>query len=200
MSAIVLASGSPRRKKLLNQINLSFTVHESIVSEKYNPDEKPADIVQMLALRKAEDVAQNYKNSLIIGADTIVVFRDKILGKPGSAEEAHTMLASLSGNSHQVFTGVALVKVGETQNNISRHTFSKKTEVVFSKLEDHEIKAYVKSGNPMDKAGSYGIQDDRGALFVEGIQGDYYNVVGFPLHAFYQHMKQFAPEYLSLNR
>lgn len=199
MSSIVLASGSPRRKKLLRKINLNFTIHESNAPEKYNPNDSPTDIVQTLALRKAEDVASHYKQSLIIGADTIVAFNNSILGKPDTKAEAREMLASMSGNAHWVLTGVALVKVGKNQNNFTRLTFCEQTKVIFSQLEDQEIANYVEKGNPMDKAGSYGIQDRWGALFVEGIHGDYYNVVGFPLHTFYQKMKQFAPEYLSKN-
>lgn len=197
MSSIVLASGSPRRKKLLEKINLTFTVHKSDVPEKYNPNDSPADIVQTLALQKAEDVARHYKQSLIIGADTIVAFNDNILGKPNTRAEARKMLTSMSGNAHRVLTGVALIKVGKNQNNTTRLTFCEQTKVIFSQLENHEIANYVEKGNPMDKAGSYGIQDRWGTLFVESIHGDYYNVVGFPLHTFYQEMKQFAPEYLS---
>lgn len=196
MNKIILASGSPRRKKLLQQINFSFKVHPSNVDESYDPSLSPDEIVQELASRKAKDIAQHYKHALVIGADTIVVFENQILEKPANQHEAQQMLSKLSGQTHQVLTGIALYKVDSSQNIMESNTFFEVTDVIFGDLKSHNIDAYVASGSPMDKAGSYGIQDDYGAIFVRRIEGDYYNVVGFPLHRFYTVMETFAPEFL----
>lgn len=196
MKTIILASGSPRRKKLLQQINLSFDVHASSVGESFDSNLSPEEIAQELALRKATDVAPSYRNALVIGADTIVVFKGQILEKPDSHQEAHEMLQGLSGQTHQVVTGVALCKVDESYNITDTTTFTEQTDVIFGELDPYNIETYVAGGSPMDKAGGYGIQDDFGAIFVRRIEGDYYNVVGFPLHSFYNTMKSFAPEFL----
>lgn len=196
MTNIILASASPRRKKLLQQINLSFTVHPSSVDESYDPALSPGEIVTELALRKARDVAPQYSNALIIGADTIVTFNKQILEKPKDPQEAQEMLHQLSDNVHQVLTGVALCKV-DSSNNISNSlTFVERTNVKFGNLNSDDIKKYARGGSPLDKAGGYGIQDDFGAVFVKRIEGDYYNVVGFPLHSFYNALHSFAPEIL----
>ncbi|MFH5831823.1 Maf family protein [Halalkalibaculum sp. DA3122] len=195
---IILASGSPRRKRLLEQLNLDFEVQASNASETYNPDLPPEEIVQNLALRKARQVAGEHRGSdqLVIGADTIVVFGQSILEKPATLREAEQMLRTLSGNTHQVLTGVALVKTSSPGNKQEILTFFQSTDVVFGELDEIEIQQYVQSGLPMDKAGAYGIQDEGGSLFVKRINGDYYNVVGFPLRLFYQKLKKFAPELL----
>ncbi|MEL7834922.1 Maf family protein [Fodinibius sp. Rm-B-1B1-1] len=197
MKTIVLASGSPRRKTLLNKIDLTFTVTPSEVDEHYNPQWSPAEIVRTLAQRKAEDIAPKYNHGLIIGADTIVAFNDSILEKPSSSSDAKTMLQKLSGKTHEVLTGVTLIKTDNDNNIISQTTFVEKTEVIFGDLDPKLVNAYVATGSPMDKAGAYGIQDPHGALFVKEIRGDYYNVVGFPLHRFYNTMKSFAPDFLA---
>lgn len=196
MGKIILASGSPRRKKLLQQINLPFEVLVSSVDESFDPEQPASEIVQQLALRKARDISQNHNNALVIGADTIVVFEDEILEKPANRREAKTMLQQLSGQTHQVQTGVALCKVESSQNITDTLTFVEETSVTFGELDDKDIETYVAGGSPLDKAGGYGIQDDFGAIFVKRIEGDYYNVVGFPLHRFYNAMKSFAPEFL----
>ena len=196
MKSIILASGSPRRKKLLEQINMPFQVQVSTVSEEYDPDLPPADIVQVLARRKAEDIAQNSKDALIIGADTIVSLETTVLEKPRTAGEAEKMLHKLSDQTHSVLTGVALCKTDRSGQH-QTHSFFEETYVTFGKLSPDDIEHYVKSGSPMDKAGAYGIQDDYGALFVKRIAGDYNTVVGFPLYAFYQELKKFAPKYRS---
>lgn len=193
---IVLASQSPRRKKLLDLLNLKFSIEPSSCDETYGNNEHPSDIVQNLALRKATDVSKGKPSSLIIGADTLVVFKNMILGKPNSAEEAGKMLAKLSENKHEVLTGVALIKTDQQGNIGQKETFVEETIVQFGTLGAEEIENYVQNGSPMDKAGSYGIQDDWGATFVKRIEGDYYNVVGLPLYALYQHLKEFAPEVL----
>lgn len=197
MSEIILASASPRRRKLLEQIDLPFQVHSSSVDEAYDAHLTPREVASELALRKARDVASNYENALIIGADTIVVYQNKIMEKPADKNEAEDMLQTLSGNTHMVLTGVALCKTGSNQNITDIHSFVEETEVTFGKLHAEDIKTYVEGGSPMDKAGGYGIQDDFGAIFVEKINGDYYNVVGFPLHRFYNSLYDFAPEVLS---
>lgn len=196
MKKIILASGSPRRKKLLQQINLSFDIQPSTVDESYDPELSPEEVVQQLALRKARDVAGNHSDALVIGADTIVVFNDEILEKPDSHQDAKKMLQNLSGQRHQVLTGVALCKVNESNNIANNASFVETTNVTFDNLNSRNIDAYVASGSPMDKAGGYGIQDDFGAIFVKKIEGDYYNVVGFPLHSFYTTIETFAPEFL----
>lgn len=200
MKKIILASGSPRRKKLLEQLNLQFDVIVSDVEETVEPQNPPQEIVQDLASRKAEEVSSRISDALVIGADTIVTLDDAILEKPENKSEAIKMLQQLSGRNHIVFTGVALYKVDVSQNIVAQHTFFEQTGVTFGMIDEKDIKAYVKTGSPMDKAGGYGIQDDFGAIFVKGINGDYYNVVGFPLYTFYQTMKSFAPEYLEQSK
>lgn len=196
MQQIILASGSPRRRQLLEHINLEFQVHPSSVDESYSSDLSATEVVRSLSMRKAKDVAQSFEQSLIIGADTIVVFKDTILEKPADADEATAMLGRMSDSTHQVITGVALCQTG-TDNNITDATaFTETTDVTFGSIDPDYIEAYVSGGAPLDKAGAYGIQDDFGALFVKQITGNYYNVVGFPLHSFYTEMQSFAPELL----
>ncbi|MDX1672794.1 MAG: Maf family protein [Balneolaceae bacterium] len=196
MKKIILASGSPRRKKLLEQINLVFSVEVPGIRETYDPDLDPDRIVKLLSARKAKQVAGNHEDTLVIGADTIVVFQARILEKPGSRQQAIEMLLALSGNTHQVFTGVTMIKTDGSGNIHSEKSFFEKTDVTFGSIERREAEAYVDTGSPFDKAGGYGIQDDWGSVFIQKIKGDYYNVVGFPLHAFYQNLKSFAPERL----
>ncbi|TYP94983.1 septum formation protein [Fodinibius salinus] len=193
MQYIILASGSPRRKQLLEHINLEFQVHPSSVGEAYSSGLSGRDVVRLLSMRKAKDVAPSFKESLIIGADTVVVFEDAILEKPEDADEATAMLNRLSNNTHQVITGVALCQTGTNNNITNTTTFAEITDVTFGNIDSAYLDSYVSSGAPLDKAGGYGIQDDFGALFVKKISGSYYNVVGFPLHSFYTEMKSFAP-------
>ncbi|WP_138429313.1 Maf family protein [Fodinibius saliphilus] len=196
MKQIILASASPRRKKLLNQINLSFEVQPSAIEEEYNPEWPPEKIVCELAMQKGKDIASQFSNTLVIGADTIVTFEDNILEKPKDADDARQMLTQLSGNTHQVYTGVALYKTDHLNNIVDSTTFFEVTDVTFGELDPLDIDTYVKGGSPMDKAGSYGIQDDFGAIFVKRIEGDYNNVVGFPLHSFYNTVRNFAGDLL----
>jgi septum formation protein len=180
---IVLASASPRRKKLLEQIELDFEIIVSNVDEDTTGDFPPEVICCSIALDKARDVAQRLtKPSIVIGADTIVVLDDKVLGKPDSEQEAAEMLRALSGNSHYVYTGLAFI---DTTTGTEK-TVYEKTKVQFRELTDSEIHSYIETGSPMDKAGAYGIQDDFGAVFVSRIEGCYYNVVGLPLQLFFQ--------------
>lgn len=193
---IILASQSPRRKNLLRQLNISFSIQPSSCDESYETNEEPEAIVQMLAKRKAVDVAPGHKQALVIGADTLVVLDGQILGKPASKPEAASMLRKLRNKAHNVLTGVCLVKTDNKGNIIDNRTFVKKTVVCFGNIDKAEINRYVAGGSPMDKAGAYGIQDDWGSIFVERIEGDYNNVIGLPLYALYQQLKSFAPEFL----
>ncbi len=193
---VVLASGSPRRKRLLELINLEFNITVSTVPETTRASLDPIPFAEEISLSKARQVASQKENALVIGADTLVVHQDEKLGKPTNMKDARQMLHRLSDDTHQVITGVSLVKSGKQQEFIESLSFHETTEVVFGPLTDHEIDEYVKTGGPMDKAGSYGIQDDWGSLFVKKIVGDYYNVVGFPLFQFYHNLKFFAPNQL----
>jgi len=199
MFSHILASSSPRRIALLAMLNLGFKSVPSSVEEPLPSGEKPEEYAMHLSLLKAYDVAQNSPQSMIVGADTIVVIDGNILGKPASAEEAFEMLQTLSGRTHEVITGVTFLKTDTSHTIIDKKTFFVRTRVTFSPLNVHEIHRYIATGSPFDKAGGYGIQDDTGALFVERIDGDYYNVVGFPLNQFYQEMKSFYPELFTVN-
>lgn len=185
---VVLASGSPRRRELLATLGLNFTVHvsdvdESVISEAL----PPAEYVQQLSLLKAQRVADiRTDNSIVIGADTTVVLDGAVLNKPTTAEDAIDMLQRLSARTHTVYTGVTVLYKGNVVQQ------AKATLVTFRELEKTEIEAYVAAGSPMDKAGAYGIQDDFGAVFVEYIEGDYFNIVGLPLQMLYQMLKGLA--------
>ena len=184
---LILASGSPRRKHLLRQLRLECDVILSGIDEDLEPRQDPEKHVRNLSFQKAAAVARSVPEGIIIGADTIVVLHNRILGKPKTADEAITMLTDLSGNVHEVFTGFTLFEKpsGRTVTEVER------TRVKFRTLTPSEIESYVATGSPMDKAGAYGIQDDYGAIFVESIDGCFYNVVGFPLTKFYLTLQQF---------
>lgn len=183
---IILASGSPRRRELLAQAGFEFKVEVSNADENVS-EESPVEMVEELAARKAKAVVdlhnQKEDNCLIIGADTIVVLDGKILGKPSDEEDAKAMLASLAGRTHQVYTGVALFRVKEGII-AEKKTFHECTDVTMVSMTEKEIAEYVASGDPMDKAGAYGIQGPA-AVFISGIKGDYYNVVGLPISRVY---------------
>lgn len=193
MKRIILASASPRRKRLLEQININFQVAPQDIVETVDLSMKPEEFAETTALRKAQHSAGKFSNSLIIGSDTIVVHHNQILGKPSNEEQATAMLTRLSDDSHTVITGVALLKTGSKGEIVDKTVFNEQTIVTFSLLNSKEIQDYINTGSPMDKAGAYGIQDDWGSVFVSGIKGDYYNVVGFPLHRFYHTLKSFVP-------
>lgn len=194
---LCLASASPRRKKLLRGLGLSFRVKPARVDERLPGDPAPGELVRGLALRKARDVAGSLGGGLVIGADTVVVRGGRVLEKPASPDEAEEMLRGLCGGPHEVLTGVALVRPG-SQNNSGERTFVESTQVVFGDVDNALIREYVATGSPLDKAGAYGIQDPLAGLLITGIRGDYYNVVGFPLFAFYRQLKSFAPEYIEM--
>lgn len=173
-SSLILASASPRRKELLELLQLPFEVIGSEVEEVVDENLHPEVMVQSLAQQKAESVAKTNPHAFVIGSDTLVVFQGKMLGKPKSEEEALEMLTMLSGQTHEVYTGVSIVQNG------NQHSFCEKTSVTFYSLSQREIEEYVNTGEPMDKAGAYGIQG-YGALLVKEIKGDYYAVMGLPI-------------------
>ncbi|HLX12996.1 MAG TPA: Maf family protein, partial [Bacteroidota bacterium] len=173
----ILASGSPRRQHLLRQLGMPFEVRESGVDEQFDSTKTPAENVTMLAEHKAGAVAKTIPNGIILGADTTVVLHGAVLNKPEDAHDARRMLNELSGNTHTVFTGIALID----KPSGKRVAAVEQTEVTFRRLSQEEIREYVEAGSPMDKAGAYGIQDDYGATFVQKIDGCFYNVVGLPV-------------------
>lgn len=183
MTKIVLASGSPRRKELLEQVGLKFDIIPAKGEEVITSD-IPCEVVQELSKQKAAEIAKQFENEdvLVIGADTLVAFGDKIMGKPKDEEMAYKMLSELQGNTHQVYTGVTLIKKEKTV------TFYEKTDVYFYPMTKNEIEDYIATREPMDKAGAYGIQGI-GAKFVKGINGDYNNVVGLPVARLLREMK-----------
>ena len=185
---IVLASQSPRRIALLRQIGLAPRVIPSSIDEVFDLTRTPAENAVRLAHAKAEDVGKEIGDGIIVGADTIVVLDGKYLGKPSTPPDAVEMLGQLSGRTHTVVTGIALL---DRPTNRSVTGFEE-TRVTFRKLPLEEIEAYVAKGSPMDKAGAYGIQDDYGAVFVSRIEGCYYNVVGLPLSRFHSMLQQFS--------
>jgi len=171
---LILASASPRRRELLESAGLRFSVVPSDAIESIREGEAPDELVRRLAREKAAVVAERAPDAVILAADTVVALGAALLEKPVDGEDARRMLRALSGKAHQVWTGVAIADGGRLQD------FCVRTEVRFRDLSDEEIGAYVASGEPMDKAGAYGIQG-RAAAFVVGIQGSYTNVVGLPL-------------------
>ena len=180
---LVLASASPRRRELLQTAGLQFSVRVSDADETIPPNTPPHEAVQLLAKQKAAAVAKLCPKDLVIGADTVVTLDGDILGKPRDAADAARMLRMLSGKTHDVFTGVCLMHAGKAE------TFFEQTCVTFYPLTDGEIADYIATGEPMDKAGAYGIQG-RGCTLVKKINGDYFNVVGLPVAALYRKLEE----------
>ncbi|MFP3977815.1 MULTISPECIES: Maf family protein [Marinobacter] len=174
MTSIILASASPRRSELLTQIGVPFSVHPAHIDESPRTSEAPGDYVERLAREKALAVSAHFPGKWVLGSDTTVVLDGAILGKPADEAEAEAMLAMLSGKTHQVMTGIALAKDDGCDSRLVT------TEVSFRVLSRTEIVAYAASGEPMDKAGSYGIQG-LGGIFVKELKGSYSAVVGLPL-------------------
>ncbi len=187
MKKIILASASPRRKEILGTTGLKFDICVSDYEEDLSIKKEPRALARFLSRKKAEDVAPKYKNAIIIAADTFIVFRGKLLGKPHTPKEAVKMLTMFNGNAHSVITGFTILDTGSNKR-VSR---SIETKVYFKKLTQKEIKAYVRTKEPLDKAGAYAIQG-LGALFVEKIEGDFFNVVGLPLCELAESLKKFG--------
>ncbi|MEG0371263.1 MAG: Maf family protein [Clostridium sp.] len=176
---IILASGSPRRQDILNLFPVEFKTQVSNINEDVDIDD-PYILVEKLSFDKAMDVAVNNPDSIVIGADTIVYLDGVILGKPKSKEEAFDMLKSLSGRRHEVITGISIV-IGNKKIQLKDH---ETTGVFFKYLSDEEVLSYIETGEPFDKAGSYGIQGI-GSIFIDKIEGCYFNVVGLPTNKLY---------------
>jgi septum formation protein len=181
---IILASASPRRQELIKMITEDIIVNPCDCDETIKDGLVGREIAEYLSKIKGEAVKEQFENAIIVSADTIVCLNNKVLGKPKSREDAFSMLHSLSGNTHSVFTGVTIIK-GEKQK-----TFSQETKVTFYDVSDEEIYEYVDSGDVYDKAGSYGIQG-KGGLLVKGINGDYFNVVGLPVARLQRELEDF---------
>lgn len=173
---IILASASPRRKEILENTNIKFDIISSSIEELVLDGESPCQMVMRLAFEKGIDIASKYKSNLVISADTIVVLDDNVLGKPKDEEEARQMISNLSGRTHQVITGISLINL-ENNKKIIDYVVS---NVKFKKLSKDDINDYIKTKESLDKAGAYGIQG-YGAILVEEIQGDYFNIVGLPI-------------------
>ena len=186
---IVLASQSPRRIDLLKRIIPDFEVKVSNINEDTNGTIVPWTLVEELSYRKAGHIANQVSDGIIIGADSVVVLHSKILNKPKDVNDAFDMLSLLSGKVHQVYTGFSIIK--KPQRTVIRDY--EVTHVKFRNLETREIEQYIQSGQPLDKAGAYGIQDD-GAVFVESINGCYYNVVGLPITKVFLALKKILKE------
>ena len=189
----ILASASPRRKELMEQAGFRFEVIPSMVEERITKT-TPSDVVMELAFQKAQDVFERHQKSsvgrqdyVVIGADTIVVYRNEILGKPANKSEAFDMLSMLSDRTHQVYTGVSLIYFQNGQ--IHTNTFYESTDVTFCPISREDLHSYIESGDPLDKAGAYGIQGSF-AIHVKCIKGDYNNVVGLPICRLYQELKK----------
>jgi septum formation protein len=171
---VILASRSPRRAQLLEQLGLAFTTLAADIDERYLPGEEPGAHVERLAREKAAAIARAHPDAIVVGSDTVVVVEGDVLGKPSDAADAVRMLLRLAGRTHEVATGVAVVHGGAT------HAGTERVAVRFRDFDEAVARAYVETGEPMDKAGAYGIQG-YGAALVEGIAGDYFAVMGLPL-------------------
>ncbi|MFZ3170574.1 MAG: Maf family protein [Carboxydocellales bacterium] len=187
MSKLILASASPRRHDLLQQMGLKFSVQVSNLEEIMDANLKPGHLVESLARQKAQQVASMLETGIVIGADTIVVQGNSIMGKPAGSKDAATMLHKLSGTSHQVLTGVAIIDAATGRERVEHEA----TTVWFRQLDKREITNYIAGGEPEDKAGAYAIQG-LGAIFVQGIEGCYFNVVGLPVARLAEMLKYFG--------
>ncbi|MDI3480496.1 MAG: nucleoside triphosphate pyrophosphatase [Tepidanaerobacteraceae bacterium] len=188
---LILASASPRRRFLLSQLGIDFTVEPSTEEENIDTSTQPHILAADLAESKAMNVAMRHKDSLVLGADTIVAIDGRILGKPKDSKQAAEMLSLLSGRWHYVYTGLALIDT-ESGKQIKDYEESR---VRFKNLTSREIKNYINTGEPFDKAGAYGIQG-KGSLFIEKIEGCYYNIVGLPLFKLNTMLLKFGIELL----
>lgn len=194
MKKLILASTSPRRAELLKQIGLNFLIKVSAVDETPLPGLTPPELVGLLAERKAAAVARELHDGIVIGADTVVVWQGQVLGKPRNRDEAFEMLFKLQGSCHEVYTGIALIDVSSGEVLVQHE----KTRVCFRSLDESEIRQYIASGEPLDKAGAYGVQG-LAAIFITRIEGCYTNVVGLPLARLSQMLKQLGCNVLEGN-
>ena len=181
---LILASGSPRRKEILNYLNIPFEVIISSFEEKIDEKKPLEEEIKRLSEGKASTVFKDNKDAIVIGADTIVTINNKVLGKPKDKEDAYQMLKLLSGNKHIVITGVTII----SEEKID--TFASVSDVYFNKLTDKEINDYIATNEPMDKAGAYAIQGI-GSKFINKIDGDYYSIMGLPINEIYKRLKVF---------
>ena len=183
MKKVILASNSPRRREILGKF-INFEAVTTEVKEDNDFYKRPETLVMALAFEKANSVAIKYEDAIVIGADTVVEIEGEILGKPKSREDAKRMMEKLRGKSHKVITGFSIIDLSSDK----KYMDYKVTEVVFKDLSNEEIEAYLNKAEYMDKAGAYGIQEEA-ALFVEKIEGDYLNIVGFPISKIYTVLK-----------
>ena len=181
LRSLVLASASPRRAEILRAVGWPFEARPADIDETLGPGESAPDYVRRLALKKAEAIAATILFGLVLGADTVVVADDLILGKPRDETDARRMLRRLSGKWHEVLTGVALVRAEDGRRRVAYE----RTRVRFAEMSEREIEQYVATGEPLDKAGAYAVQGGA-ALFIEAIEGDYWNVVGLPVRLAYK--------------
>ena len=189
MRKIILASSSPRRKEIFAKLRLPFEVQHSEYEEDMSLPMTPIELVEYLSLGKAESVAAKNPDAIVIAADTFVVFENKFIGKPKSESEAKEMLKMLSGKENDIITGVTIID-SQTKKQVSFHGISK---VFIQELSDEIIDSYIKTGDPMDKAGAYTIQE-LGAVLIKKIEGDFFNVVGLPLKRLAEELKNFGIE------
>ncbi len=191
MKRIILASQSPRRRKLLEQIGLKFEVVPSNIDEDEKSINNPRRLVKNLAMEKAKIVSQKVKDGIVIAADSVVVFNGEIIGKPKDDKDAFAILKKLSGNFHDVFTGLVVMDAnnGKTLSDVV------KSKVKFREIPDEEIMDYVKTGEPLDKAGGYGAQE-RAAVFLESVDGCFFNIVGLPIAKLVEMLKEFGVDVL----
>ena len=192
MEKIILASGSPRRRELLEQIGIPFEVHISEAEETVTQTQ-PGRIVEELSLKKALAVAEETEQGIILGADTIVWQDDEVLGKPRDREDAKRMIRELQGRGHSVFTGVTIIRKGMPGKEDRTISFHRETRVFVHTMEEDEIEAYLETGEAFDKAGAYGIQGAF-AAYVDKVEGDYHTVVGLPVSAVYQALRELEKE------
>lgn len=183
-SHVILASSSPRRQELLRQVGIDFSIRLSEVDETKITIDDPVERVETLALLKGRNVSFKFNGEIILSADTIVSYNNRTFEKPTTEKEAYEMISTLSGNTHEVYTGVAI------RSKKYEKVFVEKTTVEFWPINEEEIRQYIQTKEPYDKAGAYGIQSS-GALFVKRIIGDYYNVVGLPISRVARELKEF---------
>lgn len=188
LKKLVLASSSPRRAEILNAVGWPFETHVAGIDEAVKAAETPITYVERLAFEKASAIATKYADVIVLGADTTVVIDDEILAQPVDDDDAKRMLRLLSGEWHEVLTGVALITGGNAHSLVSHEL----TRVRFAKMSPRDIDWYVSTGEPKGKAGAYGVQG-RAALFIEEIQGDYFNIVGLPVRLVYELMLKLRP-------